>query len=395
MNRLASIVPLLFLVACQTAPHQATSGPWDMKALSVAPTATWGTRSNLVQEVYYEGEPFHRKPTRVFAYVGRPEGNGPFPGVVLVHGGGGKAFSAWAEHWAKRGHVAIAMDTAGAGPNGRLPDGGPDQVDTNKFRNFTSAEIPEMWTYHAVAAAIRAHSLLLSLPEVNAKRTAVMGISWGGYLTCIIAGVDHRFKAAVPVYGCGFLGENSIWKNGSLAQMNPQARELWLKTFDPSEYLADVRCPILFFNGTHDFAYPLDSYQKSYRLVNSRLRYLSVVMKLPHGHIFDFKEPDAFIDAALAQQPFPKITAMSIRGESVNAIASEPVTGAQLNFTTDSGAWDKRNWTTIDAMLEGRNIRATIPEVMATNPNLILLVTAQAPGGVRISSEYIERKLWQ
>jgi len=115
MKRLALIVPLLLLIGCQTARRHESSGPWDLKALKVAPKATWGAKSNLVQEVYYEGEPFHGKPTRVFAYVGRPEGKGPFPGVVLVHGGGGKAFSAWADHWAKRGYVAIAMDTAGAG----------------------------------------------------------------------------------------------------------------------------------------------------------------------------------------------------------------------------------------------------------------------------------------
>ncbi len=30
------------------------------------------------------------------------------------------------------------------------------------------------------------------------------GDQLGGYLTCIVAGLDHRLKVAVPVYGCGF-----------------------------------------------------------------------------------------------------------------------------------------------------------------------------------------------
>ncbi|HEY6227441.1 MAG TPA: acetylxylan esterase [Verrucomicrobiae bacterium] len=389
MKRLALIAPLL-LFACQTTQHRESTGPWDMKSLRVPPAATWGTRSNLVQEVYYEGEPFHGKPTRIFAYVGRPEGKGPFPGVVLVHGGEGKAFSQWAERWAKRGYVSIAMDTAGAGPNGRLSDGGPDQSDTNKFRNFTKSEIPDMWTYHAVAAAIRGHSLLLSLPEVDRNRTALTGISWGGYLTCIIAGVDHRFKAAVPVYGCGFLGENSYWKPGVLAQMNPDARALWLKTFDPSQYLADVSCPILFLNGTHDFAYPLDSYQKCYHLVKPNLRRLSVVMKLPHGHIFDFKEPDAFIDAALSHDSFPKILNFGIHGTHATAEASAPVKEAQLNYTTDAGPWDKRTWTTINASIDTKKIDSAIPQSTATNRDLTLLITAKTSTDLRISSEYIQ-----
>ena len=161
---------------------------------------------------------------------------------MLVHGGGGKAFSAWAEHWANQGYVALAMDLSGNGPNGRLSDGGPDQSDQSKFRDFTLETATEMWTYHAVSAVLRGHSLLRSLPEVDQDRVGITGISWGGYLTCIVAGIDPRFKVAVPVYGCGFLGENSVWKDKSLAQMNPEARELWLKLFDPKP--VPLECPV-------------------------------------------------------------------------------------------------------------------------------------------------------
>jgi dienelactone hydrolase len=388
MKRLLFVAALQFFHVFQISA--ATNGPWDMKVLSVAPRLNWGVRSNLIQEVYYESEPFHGQPTHVFAYVGRPEGIGPFPAVVLVHGGGGKAFYDWADHWAKRGYVSISMDTAGAGPNGRLPDGGPDQSDQTKFRNFTESEIPDMWTYHAVAAAIRAHSLLLSLPEVDRNRTALTGISWGGYLTCIIADIDHRFKAAVPVYGCGFLGENSFWKDKSLAQMNPEARALWLQTFDPSQYLANVSCPILFFNGTHDFAYPLDSYQKCYHLVKPNLRHLSIVMKLPHGHIWNYNEPDTFIDAALKPERFPTIPSIRANGEKVSAKATTVIREAQLNFTTDTGPWDKRNWTTVPAKANSKQITAELPSVIATNHDLTILITATTPNAVRISSEYLQ-----
>ncbi len=39
----------------------------------------------------------------------------------------------------------------------------------------------------------------------------------------------------------------------------------WVENFDPSRYLPGRKMPVLFVNGTNDFAYPLDSYQKSYR----------------------------------------------------------------------------------------------------------------------------------
>jgi len=164
-----------------------------------------------VRSLYYAGEPFQGHSTRVFACYAAPAEKGKVPGIVLVHGGGGKAFPEWARMWADRGYAAIAMDLAGRGPDGnRLADGGPDQDHTSKFEAI-SRGLKEAWPYHAVASVIRAHSLLRSLPEVDAERTAITGISWGGYLTCIVAGVDDRFRAAVPVYGCGFLDQNSAW----------------------------------------------------------------------------------------------------------------------------------------------------------------------------------------
>jgi SulP family sulfate permease len=87
------------------------------------------------------------------------------------------------------------MDTCGCLPGGdhgqrpRHEFGGPpgwggwDQI--NEPRE-------DQWTYHAVSAAILGHSLLRSLPEVDPERVGLTGISWGGYLACIIAGVDPQ-----------------------------------------------------------------------------------------------------------------------------------------------------------------------------------------------------------
>src|SRR5690606_22950281 len=103
--------------------------------------------------------------------------------------------------------------------------------------------------------------------------------------------------------GCGFLGENSVWKDHALAAMSPAARELWLELFDPSRHVGQTRCPILFLNGTKDFAYPLDSHQKTYRLVPERYRTVCVVPDLPHGHIWSFREVDEFVDSVLRGAP--------------------------------------------------------------------------------------------
>lgn len=382
---------IAFLNSCATPTGSRSTGPWDLRALFAAPTAEWGATNGLVQELFYAGEPLNGKPTRVFAYLARPaESSGArHPSMVLVHGGGGKAFKEWAEHWAKRGYVALAMDLSGNGPNGRLPEGGPDQSDQTKFRNFTEAGARDMWSYHAVAAVIRGHSLLRSLPEVDAERIGLTGISWGGYLTCIVAGLDARFKVAVPVYGCGFLGDNSVWKDKALADLAPAARELWLRLFDPSQYLGAVRRPILFLNGTTDFAYPLDSYQKSYRLVPARWRHLSIVVNLPHGHIWTFKEVDAFVDSVLrGAPPLPRFGEPVLVGDSLSATFGRGVSAgtAQLCYTTNAGPWQKRVWATVPARLEGRRVSGQLP----VGRPLAAFLAITDERGLRVSSEHVE-----
>ncbi|MGB0580923.1 MAG: GDSL-type esterase/lipase family protein [Limisphaerales bacterium] len=363
---------------------------WDMKRLGQTPEAKWGKSDGLVQEVFYRGEPYQGKPTRVFAYVGRPEGTGPFPGVVLVHGGGGQAFKEWARHWAKRGYVSIAMDTAGNGPGKkRLPDGGPDQSHAFKFRNFDADDARDMWTYHAVSDVILAHSLLRSLPDVDPDRTALTGISWGGYLTCLTSGIDQRFKASVPVYGCGFLADNSAWSVRDLPGMKDEARRLWLRNFDPGQHVGKVTFPMLFLNGTHDFAYPPDSYRKTIEQVKPDLVTVALHHKLPHGHIWTFKIVDTFIDSVLrGGLELARLGDLRVNeNQAVTPVLSKTkVASAKLWVTSDQGAWQKRNWKTLPATFSDGKIYAELP---AERP-LAFFLQAEDERGLLTSTAHAE-----
>lgn len=370
---------------------QRHSGPWDMESLHKVPAAEFGQKSGLLQEVYYAGEPYNGKPTRVFAYYARPkEGDGPFPGMLLVHGGGGKAFSEWATLWAERGYCALSMDLAGHGPDGkRVPDGGPDQGDGEKFRPFGDGDAKEMWTYHAVAAVIRGHSLLASRTEVDGSKIGVTGISWGGYLTCIVAGLDDRLKVAVPVYGCGFLDQNSAWLP-TFGKMQADQRQRWVKNFDPSQYLPGADCPMLFVNGTNDFAYPLDSYQASYRLVAPAPK-LCVTVRMPHSHPEGWKpkEIGLFVDSVLLDKdPLADVGLLKIDGATARATFTSkvPIATAQLHFTADAGPWQKRNWTSVDAKHDKENIWAELP---AQRP-LVCFMTVRDNRGALVSTPHVE-----
>ena len=75
---------------------------WNVPQLLATPPAVEpGAPEGLTKPVWYAGEPWQGKPTRIFAWLGEPAGgaaSGKHPAVLLVHGGGGKAFQDWARH---------------------------------------------------------------------------------------------------------------------------------------------------------------------------------------------------------------------------------------------------------------------------------------------------------
>jgi dienelactone hydrolase len=151
----------------------------------------------------------------------------------------------------------------------------------------------------------RAKAILAARPDVDATRIGITGISWGGYTTSIVMSLDDRLKAAVPVYGCGFLHENSAW-TPILSKLPEEERRTWIANFDPSSYLSRCKIPVLWMNGTNDFAYPLDSYRKSYRATPVP-ETLCVTVKMPHSHPagWERQEIQLFLDAHLRRQELP------------------------------------------------------------------------------------------
>jgi dienelactone hydrolase len=384
------------------APELPASCPWDLAALSRPPAFEWLDEASPVRSLLYAGEPFAGHPTRVFAYyatpasVGSGQEKGPWPGVVLVHGGGGTAFAEWVTLWAKRGYAAIAMDLAGSRPDPaatkknavvRLPDGGPGQDHKDKFDTIATPEIGDDWPYHAVANCVRAHSLLRSLPDVDPTRTAITGISWGGYTTCLVASLDNRFRAAVPVYGCGHLSDNSCWL-GDFARIGSEQAARWTRLYDPGTYLAACRVPIFFVNGTNDFAYPLDSFMKSHADVQHAAKNIRIQVNMPHGHEAGWAPAEiaAFIDAVvLGKDSLPVIDTPVIddRGTRCRVASGGPVAAAALVATSEPGPINKLTWQTLPAEV-GSDGTLTAPRPPADARAFFF--TATTPAGLQVSS---------
>jgi dienelactone hydrolase len=399
--RLASLFCLVVITATTIADNgKPVQVPWDMSVLSRVPQTypAAGIETNGVRSLFFDGPAWKGKPTRVFAWVGMPDHKAgeKVPAMVLVHGGGGTAFATWVKLWNSRGYAAIAMDTCGCVPVGkygawqRHENGGP--AGWGGF-NQIDDPIEDQWTYHAVADAILAHSLLRSMPDVDPDRIGLTGISWGGYLTCIIAGVDDRFKFAAPVYGCGFLGDNSAWL-GEFKKMGEEKAAKWLRYWDPSKYLPLAKMLFLWLNGTNDFAYPLDSYQKSYRCLTGK-RTLCIRVRMPHGHGAAGENPEeirAFADHVLKKDvPLACITKQGFDdGKAwVTYGSQKPIAKAELNFTKDTGTWKTRKWETIPADLDTVQHKAIVSVPSDVTVFYLNLFDEQ---GLVVSSEHIEKK---
>src|SRR5258708_15701468 len=131
--------------------------------------------------------------------------------------------------------------------------------------------------------------------------------------------------------------------------MGQEKAARWLDLWDPSCYLPLATKPMLWVNGTNDFAYPMDSWQKSYKSPKN-MHTLGLRVRMPHGHGEAGETPEeikVFADSILKDGvPLPKITDQGWDKNEVWAIyqTKSPIKKAELNFTRDTDKWQDRKW---------------------------------------------------
>lgn len=342
---------------------------WNLTELMQTPNYQLISKSNGVYGIVYKGAMYKAVNSDVFAYYctpgilkGDPSLDKDLPAVVCVHGGGGKAYMQWVKSWAEKGFAAISMDLRGYGPDStRLPNG---FIETDFKTPFFSCneDITNDWYYQAVANVVYAHSLLLSFKEVNSDKTALTGISWGGIITTLVAGLDNRFKVACPVYGCGFL-----YKSGSMAPQiarQPEfAQQRWKDQYDPSIYLKKTQIPILFVNGTNDNHFYLDQFSETYDLVKNKD--ISLRVGLKHGHVPAWLVPEVQnyianklnVPNSVVPIQFKDI---KIKKGQITALLSANAKTAYLNYTLDSSISPKARWVEQEISIENKTINCEI-----------------------------------
>jgi dipeptidyl aminopeptidase/acylaminoacyl peptidase len=183
--------------------------------------------------------------TALRAWLVLPEGDGPHPLVLWVHGGPLNSWNSWSWRWnpwllAARGYAVLLPDPA-------LSTGyGLDMV----RRGWGS------WGDAPYDDLLRLTDAALERPDLDPDRTAVMGGSFGGYMANWIAGHTDRFRCVVT--------HASLW---NLEQFGPttDASYYWRREMtpdmaranDPSAHVGAIRSPMLVIHGDKDYRVPI------------------------------------------------------------------------------------------------------------------------------------------
>jgi dienelactone hydrolase len=124
--------------------------------------------------------------------------SGPLPGVIVMHGTGGKKEDELSllRRLARRGFVAVAIDGRYFGERAHRSSDYDDAI-VRAFHG--SGEHP--FYYDTVWDILRLVDYLQTRPDVDGKRIGLSGISKGGTETYLAAAVDPRIAAAVPFIG--------------------------------------------------------------------------------------------------------------------------------------------------------------------------------------------------
>lgn len=265
------------------------SAPFDMEVLQ-----TERRDGYVAKKIAFNISAYERVP----AYLLVPEGEGPFPALVLLHDHGAhfsigkekmvkplasepesvrKDAEEWSfacydgvyvgDYFAANGFVVLSVDALFWGSRGRRQG-----VDYDAQQAFASnlEQMGYHWAGVVTHDDITSVNLLGSLPEVDAQRIGALGHSMGGKRTWMLASATDKVKAAAAV--CWICTTDSLMtftnnqnKGGSAWSMNVPNLVRFMDYAD----VASIACPkpMLFYNGERDKLFPVEGVKESYGIL--------------------------------------------------------------------------------------------------------------------------------
>lgn len=175
---------------------------------------------------------------RVSAWLVVPEGDGPFAGLVYLHGS-----ETWRDDFldealamAHGGAISLVLDAPFAR---RGDDRRPALL------AFEDPEAERAMTAQAVVDVRRAYDVLAARGDVDPERIGFVGHSWGASLGVVLAAVDPRPSALVLITGrpswTGFLSaSDEEWVARERERAGAEAWDRYLRLMAPLDAMAEI-----------------------------------------------------------------------------------------------------------------------------------------------------------
>ncbi|MGI6714425.1 MAG: alpha/beta hydrolase family protein [Bacilli bacterium] len=257
----------------------------------------FGELKTNTRALYYSVETT-KKTYRVFAFISLPKTKKPrsgYPAVIVLHGGNGAAYYEFTEKWAERGFVAIALDLSNKCATSILARNLINA--TNCPTDYGSTEdlfTADPWQYFYTLAAMNAVDVLLGTNKVNPKKIYACGLSWGGFLNLSFVSVDQRISGASIIYSSAFIYETE-WGNDPvrLGKFSKKQQEEYIGNIDPSNYLMNIKIPVLFTAGMDDLAFNCVQRKRTSSLISGPV-YFAYRQNFKHGNFYGFEQEETY-----------------------------------------------------------------------------------------------------
>ena len=239
----------------------------------------------------------------VFLFL--PEGEGPFPVVVTVHGGPeaqwqpwySSGFGAFTQYLVSRGYAVAAPNVRGSSGYGK------------RFEHLDDVEK----RLDSVADLASLHAWLAARPEIDASRAVVYGRSYGGYMVlAALAFQPELWAAGIEFVGISnlrtFLENTSVWRRAVRErEYGPLSDPELLERLSPWSRLDAIRAPLFIEHGRNDPRVPVSESEAIHtELVRRGIR-CELVIYEDEGHMVEklanrvdvFERAVAFLDEVL------------------------------------------------------------------------------------------------
>lgn len=371
-----------------------------------------------IEAITYDGAMFNKRKTKVFAYIGFPEGasaSKKVPAIVLVHGGGGHAYAEWVKMWTDRGYAAIAMDTTGFFPSetgkgvagresdnaawwhfglyGDFTQSGYVNAPNNDEMKNSSQSLDRQWMYHAIASTMLARNVLAADSRVDTSKIGITGISWGGVITSLAIGYDPNYAFAIPVYGSGYLGESHGWMGPIFDKAN--TKEIW----SAADRFAQVKMPVLWLGWSNDAPFSINSNSKSYDDTKAAGAVLCMKVHWGHSHGQGWQPQEAFrfADSIVKNGPAMTTCVTEPKGRNIS-FTIKPASDAtkvtaqiiyineKLSYSSKTpGSWETidQSWKAQGCTVEGNTVKGTLPSLAKS---YYVELTTTTPSGKYITT---------